>query len=131
VLEHLKREMARSAKAVGANIASFTQPSDADACPDAETFTLWAELLDDADDLVTGDDSRVLRLEVALADVQIRSANATRLHPHEDLAVTGNRHLHVGRSQGVPFDRRGMFEEHRVHARHTPPGGFIRPSTVS
>ena len=113
-------EVLSTAPAVGAHAAGFTQPSDADSRPDGEAFAPRPELLDDTDHLVTRDDLRMLRLEVTLADMQIRSADATRLYPHEYLALTGNGHPHLNRSQRVRFDLRRTFEHHRVHARHTP-----------
>jgi hypothetical protein len=90
------------------------QPGYPDAVPDRKTPARRPKPFDDAHDLMTWDDPGLLRCEIALADVQIRSAHPARPDPDENLAGTGYRLRPLGHSQGIGLDRSRFWKRYRA-----------------
>ncbi len=72
-----------------------------------------------ADDLVSGDDGRAVRRQLALQDVQVGAADAAGQHPQEDLARTrlGHRQLDEPERRLRRGSRRRQL--HRAHGRRS------------
>ena len=121
----VRAEVLAAAPAPGALAAGLAQPGDADPrAGGSEARASGATAYDRADDLVTGDDSRMARRQVALGDVEVGAADAAGLDTDENLARAGLGHRKLNRKQRIGFDRAGRVYEpslswHR-HYRRSP-----------
>jgi hypothetical protein len=83
------------------------EPGDPDAVSDREPLALVANFVDLADDLMTRHRGRTVRRDVALGEVQISSAHATRSNAHPDLAWTGIGHTTIAATERIRSDGSG------------------------
>ena len=75
-----------------ADTARVGEPRDADALAEGKSVGELTAGVDHADDLVTGRDARTPRCEIALREVQVRTAHARHRDPHPHLVRTGLGH---------------------------------------
>ena len=70
--------------------------------PSAKREAVGTQRVDDADDLVAGDDVGAVDGEVAFGDVEVGPAHPARRHPHPDLTRARDRGVALDHPQGVP-----------------------------
>src|SRR6266851_864091 len=103
------------ATAIVACAASLAQPCDADAIALIEARRADASLVDDANHLVPRDDSRMLWRQITFREVQVSAAHAASLDLNTNFAGARFRRIDLDCSQGIRFDRRGLFDRHGLH----------------
>ena len=81
------------------------EPGDADPFADGEALDAGAELLDDADDLVAGNDRQPLVRQLAVDDMQIGAADAAGLDADQHLAGPGAGSARSSSTSGAPISR--------------------------
>ena len=86
------------------------QPGDADAIADGEAAAVRTEPVDDADDLMAGDDRQPRRRQLAFDDVQVGATNGADVDAHADLLGAGIGFGRVDEPQGSRFDRALLLE---------------------
>lgn len=110
----MRAKILAAAATVVARSVDLPQPCNSDAVAGLEA-ALRTRALDQADDLVTGDDPRMFRRKIALGEVQIRPADAARDDAHENLAVARNRRRLFDQTERIVLDRSGPFDDDRAH----------------
>jgi hypothetical protein len=73
------------------------QPRRTDTIADGEATRLGPQRVDDAHDLMTWNDERAAREQIALCEMQISPTDAAGQNPQPKLPVTGNRNLPLDR----------------------------------
>jgi hypothetical protein len=101
-----------------------TEPGDAHPTADVEPRRPRSSLLDDADDLVTGDDPRPARGEVTLGEVEVGTAHAAHHDADEDLAASRLRITTLAAAQRPAGDRPWLLDPPRSH-HHLPSECFV------
>src|SRR5215212_2533952 len=98
--------------AVGALPAGVAEPGNADALARREPLRPSPERIDDAHDLVAGDQRQFRMLEVALHDVEVRAAHRAGLDPHADFAGPGFRRRNLLQAERLadPSQHHGLHE---------------------
>ena len=97
----LETQVLVTALTEAADATRAAQPRDADAIADLEARRALAEHVHPSDDLVTRDDARAARQEVALGQVEICPADAADVHSHPHLACRGQRRVALYELQGL------------------------------
>ena len=126
--ERVLAEVLLPAPAEAAGLVGLVQPRHADAVADGERrrargaarrdeVRARPERHDLADDLMTGDDGRAVRRQLALEDVQVGAADAAGQHPQEDLARTRLGHRELDEPERRLRHRSGRRQLHRAHRR--------------
>ena len=77
--------------------------------PALKSLGRGAELFDDADDLVSGDDAGMFWRKVAFGQVKVGAADAAGDDAHQDLAGAGNGSRLLDETQRIGLDRRGLL----------------------
>ncbi len=104
-----------SAPAIDAQAASLTQPRDTDARTRRKAFASGTKPFDHANYLVAGDDLRMLRCKIALADTEIGTAYAAAGHANQDFARAGCRRRELGERERKTLDCRRRMYHHCTH----------------
>src|SRR6185312_6644164 len=86
------------------NAAGISQPGNPDAHSERPAFTVGSERVNDADDLVPGNDRERRRMNIAFGDMQVGPANCAASHGDAHLARAWNG---VG---GLAPDQRALFD---------------------
>src|ERR1035437_2347203 len=111
----VRAEIFAPATTIDANAAGLAKPCDPDSIAILETSGVDAALVHDADHFMTRNDSRVARRQVAFGNVKIGPAYAASAYPHENFARPRLGHGCVDSVKRIRFDRRGLFDHHRLH----------------
>lgn len=102
--------------------ACAPQPGDADAFSDREPRGAFAELLDDPDDLMAGDDIRCAWREIPFGEVQVGPADPAH-HPDAHLAHPRLGHRPVDRDHRPGVDRPRLSYDPSPHDGRPSRGG--------
>ena len=115
-------EVLVTADAPAAAPARVAQPGDPGALARLEAGGTRPDRIDDADDLVTGNDAPTPRLDVALGEVEVGAAHAARRDADADLARSGHRTRSADGNQRAAGDRSRAIDHPGEHlvvvARH-------------
>jgi hypothetical protein len=104
-------EERKEAKVLGAALtepalpAGVPEPRDADSLTDDKAMGALSDLLDDADDLVSGNHPGALGGQVPLDEVEIGAANGTGCDRNGDLSWPGRRLGPLEEPEGPRLDR--------------------------
>ena len=98
-------EILAAVVAIEAMPAGVREPGNADPLADREAFDAGAEPLDEADDLVAGNDRQPLVRQLAVDDVQIGAADAAGLDADQQLRRPRRG---LGRAPPEPAARRSV-----------------------
>ncbi len=116
IVDDSATEVLLSRQTLRALAAGLVEPGKAGRLPAPEAFPgVRTELIDRADDLVTGDERAFLQRQLALDLVQIGAADAAGAHANPHLSGCGNRVGEFPVLQGRRLCRRGALEDHRKH----------------
>src|SRR5579885_1448338 len=97
------------------HLPQVSRSHDADARALSETRYADAPLFDRPDNLVAWDDARMLRRQVALADVQVGAAYAAGADAHQDLVGLRLRNGRLDVAKRSRFNQPGLKHGHRFH----------------
>src|SRR5262249_34553125 len=100
--------------AVEASSAGAVQPGDSDTRTCA-IFRSVAGFLDEADYLVTGDDSAASARKLAFNDMQVGAADAAGQNPNPTLSLCRLGHRNICHAERILFDRLRTFEDACLH----------------
>ena len=108
-------EVLVAATAEPARPARVAEPRDPDALADGEPRRTGAQLVDHADDLVTGRHIGATRGEIALGQVEVGPAHPAHRHPHAQLARSGMGLGTFDERERAVVDRPGAADDPRSH----------------
>src|SRR5439155_3531075 len=94
---------------------------NADAPAALQPVTAFAELIDDTDDLVSGDDRQPLRRQIALHDVQIRPADRADAGPDPHLTRPRLRRRHLAQRERRAVNVAWLIQHEGAHRVSLPP----------
>ena len=120
----LETQVLVTALTEAADATRAAQPRDADAIADLEARRALAKHVHPSDDLVTRDDARAARQEVALGQVEICPADAADVHSHPHLACRGQRWVALYELQGPPLHGARCIDDPGAHG--SAPGHDLR-----
>src|SRR5688572_10201690 len=106
-------EILAAARAVGARAASAAEPGHADALTGCEALRFRYSLDYFADDLMSEDERKLVSRELAVGDVKVGAADATREHADQHLPRSRLRTHELGSNE---LGARA-FEQHGAHTR--------------
>ena len=99
-----------------ASLIGEVKPWDADAVSKFEMSGVAAQGIDEAHDLVPGNDGQLGKVEVAFNGMEIGVADAAAGNADANLARRGIGDGKVHQAEGRLFDRTGLIEDHGPHA---------------
>ncbi len=119
--------------AIGASAIRAKKPGHADSIALAKLGCGSAARFHDSDDLVSGDDWKFGKLQLAFNRMQVGMTHAAATNGYTNLAVGRIRFRPLAQLQGRSRNRRGMLENHSAHTAMVGPrvlGEKSRESSV-
>src|SRR5205823_8007731 len=119
--EHgLHAQVLATGDAEAARSACRPQPCNTDPITNCEAGGIASPLDNSADNLMTGNGSRAVRLQIALGEVQVRPAHRARGHADENLAGARTGIRALTQAQRSAVDRAGLLDPPRSHPASIP-----------
>jgi hypothetical protein len=91
------------------------QPRHPDALSDCESAAPTSQSVDDADDLMSGNDGPFFSRQIGFNDVQVRPADPATAHAQPHFTRSGPRVGKIGHSQRVRMNSPAFKENHSAH----------------